>query len=235
MAVIYSDDDKVRNSEGTQVFMSVPKSKTYSMDQPAYKQGNPAMFTNDPNDKNYKRALSEVGTSADALRHQKSSAIQPTAPTDVVSTSGQQPSYYSQMKRATRYNDHINQAGLRASLDPYGSMGFRPLNSKERQGLQQQYTGIANMKGLSNRQRQAFLGEARKQMAQHGMKPQFDLESNKGLSARQIAANQLDRTATDINRVDQVWKQGGAADMHNYNLQKYRDDYQDMLWGRYWE
>ena len=159
----------------------------------------------------------------------------PTAPTDVVSTSGQQPSYYSQVKRATRYNDHINQAGLRASLDPYGSMGFRPLRSNEKQGLQQQYRNIANMKGLSNRQRQAFLGEARKQMAQHGMKPQFDLESNKGLSARQIAANQLDRTATDINRVDQVWKQGGAADLHNYNLQKYRDDYQDMLWGRYWE
>lgn len=228
MAVIYSDDDKVRNQDGTQVLMSVPKSKTYSMEQPAYKQ-----FTNSGVD--YDKALKAVGSSQIAEQQQKSSAIQPTAPTDVVSTSGQQPSYYSQMKRATRYNDQINQAGLRASLDPYGSMGFRPLSNNERQGLQQQYTGIANMKGLSNRQRQAFLGQARAQMAQHGMKPQFDLESNKGLSARQIAANQLDRTATDINRVDQVWKQGGAADLHNYNLQKYRDDYQDMLWGRYWE
>jgi hypothetical protein len=200
-------------------------------------------YTDNPNDETYKKALNNAASSDLAAMQQKSSlvtqqqkqAVQPTAPTDVVSTSGQQPSYYSQMKRATRYNDAINQAGLRASLDPYGSMGFRPLSSNERQGLQQQYTGIANMKGLSNRQRQAFLGEARKQMAQHGMKPQFDLESNKGLSAKQIAANQLDRTATDINRVDQVWKQGGAADLHNYNLQKYRDDYQDMLWGRYWE
>jgi hypothetical protein len=183
----------------------------------------------------YKDANGTYRSTGMAGEPQQKQAVQPTAPTDVVSTSGKQPTWSQHVNAVKRYNDEVNPNGLRASLMPTTSLGYRPLRLDEKNAMQQQYSDIANMKGLSNRQRQGFLQTSRKQMAERGLRPTFDLESNDGISVRQQVANSLNRGMLDRGVIDQQHAMAEAANMHNYNLQKYRDDYQDMLWGRYWE
>lgn len=122
-----------------------------------------------------------------------------------------------------------DEQGLRAVLDPYGSRGFRNISRDEKNQMQQTYRDLANMKGLSNRQRQTFLLQQKEQMAKHGLKPTFDLSSDKGLSQRQIAANRIGDQAINTAVLDNQARIGGANNMHNYNRDKFWDEYRNWL------
>ena len=193
-------------------------------------------YTNNQNDETYKKALNNAASSDLAATQQNSSlvskqqkqAVQPTAPTDVVSTKPN----YNQRVRAAQGMGYSNERGLRAVLDPYGSRGYRPLKQMEKDGLQQQYRNMANMKGLSARQRDTNLRAIRSDMGNYGMTPTFNLESNKGLSQRRSAENMVGNARMDRGLLDQQQKLAGMSNMHNYYRNRYLDDYERILWGR---
>lgn len=169
------------------------------------------MITDRPDDESYKRALSEAGAS--------SPAAQPVV------------SRPMQMQRIS-YNPNQQPDGLRAVLAPYQSRGnFRPLGRNEKNAMQMQYRDIANMRGLSNNQRERGLFNMKNQMAQYGMKPTFDLSSNKGLSQAQIMRNSLDNGALDRMRLDRQQAIGGALALHENDRERYWRDYADVIWG----
>lgn len=212
-----------------------------------------ATLTDRPDDKIYQEALKNTRplTPAPLTQQHNSPATvqQPTAPTSVASVNNamkqnsglNNSALFSKSQTsmgrpyfsgAYRNNTNENENGLRAVLAPYQSRGgFRNLSQNERNQMQMQYRDLANMKGLSNRQRQAYLTEMKNQMAQYGMKPTFDLSSNKGLSQRQIAENMLQNGAINRSVLDNQQKIAGANNWHNYNRAKFLGDYEDMLWG----
>ena len=169
------------------------------------------MITDRPDDENYKRALADAGTPAPAS--------QPVV---------------SRPMSMQRISDNPNQQadGLRAVLAPYQSRGnFRPLGRNEKNAMQMQYRDIANMRGLSNNQRERGLLQMKNQMAQYGMKPTFDLSSNKGLSQAQIMRNSLDSGVLDRMRLDRQQAIGGALALHENERDRYLRDYGDVIWG----
>lgn len=161
-------------------------------------------------------------------------AVQPTAPTSVAAVNNavaeQQNTGGGQMVRS-RYNPGEDSAGLRAVLAPYQSRGnFRNLSRDERNSMQMGYRDIANMRGLSNRQRQQGLLQMKNRMAEYGMKPTFDLSSEKGLSQRQIMENRINNGVLDRMTLDRQQAIAGANAMHDYNRRRYLEDYSDILW-----
>lgn len=118
--------------------------------------------------------------------------------------------------------------GLRSVLDPYGARGFRNLTRDEKNNMQMQYHNIANARGLSNNQRQQYLMAMKNQMAGYGLKPAFDLSSEKGLSQRQIIENNIAGAAIDRAARDNRARIAGANNMHNYNTE-YMNKYLNSL------
>ena len=166
--------------------------------------------------------LSISGRGTDLLEQQS------TAPTSVASVNNAVAAE-NKPAQVMRNKFQPDEQGLRAVLDPYGSRGFRNISRDEKNQMQQTYRDLANMKGLSNRQRQTFLLQQKEQMAKHGLKPTFDLSSDKGLSQRQIAANRIGDQAINTAVLDNQARIGGANNMHNYNRDKFWDEYRNWL------
>lgn len=188
-------------------------------------------YTSNANDPTYNRALNAVGSSAQmATRSPSPTLQQPTAPTSVASVNdavAQNTGTGSGTVMRNKFNP--SEQGLRAVLDPYGSRGFRNISRNEKNNMQQTYSDIANMRGLSNRQRQQGLLQMKEQMAKHGIKPTFDLSSEKGLSQRQIMMNRIGNTALNTAVLDNQMRIGGANNMHEYNRDKFFDEYRQWL------
>ncbi len=157
-----------------------------------------------------------------------------TTPTSVASVNNAvqetQTASRPQMQRIS-YNANEEPPGLRAVLAPYQSRGnFRPLGRDEKNRMQMQYRDIANMRGLSNRQRQQHLLQMKNRMAEYGMKPTFDLSSEKGLSQNQIAQNRINDGVLDRMTLDRQQAIAGANALHDYNRRRYWEDYADVIW-----
>lgn len=174
-----------------------------------------------------KRGNTAIPLPATQQQSSSSGVVQPAYPTDVVSTSGR-----SAPRLNTTYtpDESKKEAGLRAAFQPTKTLGYRPLSTQEQQGMQNKYRSIANQRGLSNNQRQAFLRTQASQMAQHGLTPTFDLSSNKGLSVRQAVANDL--SAQQINQQALDTAQTMRENAWDYRRKRdyYRDNYEGMLW-----
>lgn len=174
-------------------------------------------------------ALGKRGNTTIPLQQQNSSSniVQPAYPTDVVSTSGR-----SAPRLNTTYtpDESMKEAGLRATFQPTKTLGYRPLSMQEKQGMQNKYRSIANQRGLSNRQRQAFLQQQATQMAQHGLTPTVDLSSNKGLSVRQAVANDLNAQHINQQALDTAQTMRENAWDYRRKRDYYRDNYEGMLW-----
>ena len=156
-----------------------------------------------------------------------SGVVEPAYPTDVVSTSGR-----NAPKLATTYtpDETKKEAGLRATFQPSKTLGYRPLGMQEQQDMQNKYRAIANQRGLSNNQRQAFLRTQASQMAQRGLTPTFDLSSNKGLSVRQAVANDLGTQLINQEALDTAQTMRENAWDYRRKRDYYRDNYEGMLW-----
>lgn len=183
-------------------------------------------FSNNPNDKKaygeYQRAQAE--TQLPTPTHSSPAVQQPTAPTDVATVNN------ATQGSVMRNRFNPSDEGLRAVLQPYQARGnYRNLTSQERNSMQMGYRDIANMKGLSNRQRQQGLLQMKEKMAAHGIKPTFDLSSEKGLSQRQIMQNRIDGGALDRAVIDNQQRIAGANNWQAYQRDKFWDDYRNWL------
>jgi hypothetical protein len=209
MANIYSERDQLTDSQGNLTG-----------------NGRYQQMTNAPTAIG-KRGNTVIPSPTSQQQSSSSGVVQPAYPTDVVSTSGR-----SAPKLATNYNpdDSAKEAGLRAAFQPTKTLGYRPLSMEEQQGMQNKYRSIANQRGLSNNQRQAFLRTQASQMAQHGLTPTFDLSSNKGLSVRQAVANDLATQHINQQAVDTAQTMRENAWDYRRKRNYYRDNYEGMLW-----
>ena len=181
--------------------------------------------------------LSISGRGTDLLEQQSTAPTSVASVNNAVAETQKQPT----MQRIG-YNVNQEPPGLRAVLAPYQSRGnFRNLSSDEKNKMQMQYRDIASMRGLSNRQRQQGLLQMKNRMAEYGMKPTFDLSSEKGLSQYQIMQNRINDGVIDRATLDRQQAIAGANALHNYNVARFyedrgqrqrdMDEYLNSLWG----